>query len=194
MNFQFALEMDLPREKIFPFFSDLERWFRLNPQWNVLSFEADRHPARGSRFVLKVEYDRSEVQVEYQGSVEEFRPDGLLTIRLEAEYSREITLSVVDGGPGSFLKYRETRSPEQGAFSDHERRELELWVGSVANYIRTSNNSNPFSRLWKWFVDRYWLKMSPSGRRTVFFVVWAEGLSLVFFLLILLWLLVFKRI
>jgi hypothetical protein len=36
--------------------------------------------------------------------------------------------------------------------------------------------------------------MSPSGRRTVFFVVVAEGLSLVFFLLILLWLLVFKRL
>jgi hypothetical protein len=68
------------------------------------------------------------------------------------------------------------------------------WLKSAANYLLISRRTSLFSRTWKWFLDRYWLKMSPSGRRTVFFVVVAEGLSLLFFLLILVWLLIFKRI
>ena len=71
--------------------------------------------------------------------------------------------------------------------------ELNLWLKSVANSILISNRTSLFSRAWEWFLDRYWLKMSPSGRRTVFFVVAAKGLSLVFFLLILVWILLFKR-
>jgi hypothetical protein len=189
--YQIAEEIALPKKQIFSFFSDLEKWFRLNPQWDVLSFEMQPPLAQGRSFTLKVEYDRAEREVQYHGVVEELAPPDTLTIRLEGDFPREMTIEVRDARYVSLLKYRETR---ESPFSDHEKSELNLWLKSVVNYILLSPKTGFYSRGWKWFLDRYWLKMSPSGRRTVFFVVFAEGLSLVFFLLILLWILIFKKL
>lgn len=191
MTYQHALEVDLPPQDIWAFFSDLEKWFRLNPQWHVLAYTGEQPLAAESGFTLKVEYDRTEQTVEYRGRVTEFQPPRELTVLLEGNGRRELTIEVRDARITSILKYREIS--EQPS-SPREQMELNLWLKSVANYIQVSHRKSPVSRIWKWFLDRYWLKMSPSGRRTVFFVVAAEALSLVFFLLILLWLLLFKRV
>lgn len=191
VEYRHALELPLPPDRIHPFFEDLERWFRLNPQWMVQSFRCDTPVEAGARFDLNVEYDRSEVKVSYVGTVEEWRPGRSLTITLKGVDTRTITIEVAPAGDLSFLKYREVRDSEPTV---HEKRELSLWLSAVANYVSVSNRRSLRTRLWKWFVDRVWLKLSPSGRRTVFFVIAAEGLSLVFFLLILLWILFFKRL
>jgi hypothetical protein len=189
--YQNAEEIPLTKAQVFSFFSDLEKWFRLNPQWNVLSYEAEPPLAQGKSFTLKVEYDRSEMKVEYRGIIEELEAPDLLKVRLEGDPPREMTIEVRDARFVSLLKYRE---PKEYQITAHEQRELNLWLKSVSNYIQISHRTSLFSRVWKWFLDRYWLRMSPSGRRTVFFVICAEGLSLVFFLLILGWLLIFKKL
>ena len=140
---------------------------------------------------MEVEYDRSEVRVSYEGVVEEFEPPDTLKVKLEGAAPREMIIEVRDARMVTLLKYRE---PKEGPLSEHEQRELKLWLKSVSNYIQISHKRSLTSRLWKWFLDRYWLRMSPSGKRTVFFVVCAEGLSLLFFLLILGWILVFKKL
>ncbi len=191
VTFQDALELNLTPSQIFPFFRDLEKWFRLNPQWQVISFASPSPLQEGSGFDLEVEYDRQERKVAYRGLVTVWEPDRRLTLRLEGDEIREMTVEVLDARVVSLLKYREHSQPP---VSEADKIELNLWLKSVANYILISHRSTPWSRVWKWFLDRYWLKMTPSGRRTVFFVVAAEGLSLVFFLLILLWIILFKKL
>ncbi len=191
MRFQLAIEIDLPAHQIFAFFSDLEKWFRLNPQWQVISFQGELFTREDGAFALEVEYDRSEQKVAYHGFITAVEPVRSLSVRLEGDDVREMNIEVLPTLTGPVLKYWEvTESP----LSEKEQLELTLWLKSVANYILISQRTSLFSRAWKWFYDRYWLKMSPSGRRTVFFVVVGEGLSLVFFLLILAWILIFKRI
>lgn len=191
MTYQDSLELDLTTSQIFSFFQDLEKWFRLNPQWQVISFIPDGAPREGGGFVLEVEYDRQERRVTYQGLITAWQPDRGFTVTLSGDEVREIAIEVLDARFIALLKYRET-SPKP--LVDADKIELKLWLKSVANYILISHRTSPWSRIWKWFLDRYWLKMTPSGRRTVFFVVAAEGLSLVFFLLILLWILIFKKL
>lgn len=191
MHYQQTLELDLDPDLIFSFFLNLETWFRLNPQWQVLSYQGEQPPREGGSFVLQVEYDRTEQVVDYRGLIVEFQPNRRLTVRLEGNGLREIQIEVNDARFISLLKYRELL---EQPLSAPEHMELDLWLKSVVNYIQISHRRSSFSRVWKWFLDRYWLKMSPSGRRTVFFVVAAEGLSLLFFLLILLWFLLFKRL
>lgn len=191
MNYQQALELEIDPDLIFAFFLNLETWFRLNPQWQVLSYQGEQPLREGSSFALQVEYDRTEQVVDYRGLIVEFQPNRRLTVRLEGNGLREIQIEVTDARFISILKYRELL---EQPLSAPEQLELNLWLKSVANYIQVSHHRQIYSRVWKWFLDRYWLKMSPSGRRTVFFVVAAEGLSLLFFLLILLWLLIFKQL
>jgi hypothetical protein len=191
VSYRDVVELPLPPEKIFPFFHDLEKWFRLNPQWTVISFENGGAVLEGDQFQLQVEYDRLEKQVSYSGLIDSLQEDESLTVLLEGDPPRHITIEVRSAGEGSFLKYREE---SETAPSIQEQRELNLWLKSVGNYVLIQHRRTVVSRVWKWFLDRYWLKMSPSGRRTVFFVVAAEGLSLIFFILILIWILIFKKL
>ncbi len=191
VRFQHAIELDLPPEQIFPFFADLETWLRLNPQWQVLSIHGEPGLREGSAFGLEVEYDRTEQKVFYQALITAVEPGRSFSLRLEGEALRKMTIEVLPARNFSLLKYREE---SDRPLSAKEQMELNLWLKSAGNYILISHRTSLVSIAWKWFLDRYWLKMSPSGRRTVFFVVVAEGLSLLFFLLILVWILIFRRI
>ena len=191
MTYSYKLMMPLAKETVFSFFYELEKWFRLNPQWEVLSLENGKRAKENEQFTLRVKYDRTEKEVLYKGTVEEFR-DNQITVRLDAEVPRLITVKLNDAENGmSILSYEEVSDVELPV---EEKRNLNLWIKSVANYILLSRKKTLPSRIWKWIVDKIWLKMSPSGRRIAFFIVVAEAATLVFFILLLAWLLIFKKI
>jgi hypothetical protein len=182
MNLSASIRIPLPQEKIFPFFYGLEKWFRLNPQWKVLSIEGACHIKKGDRFGLEVRYDRTENLVNYDGVVEELIDGSVLSIRLDAEKTRRITLHFGDKGDTSILRQEEVMENEGPPM---EYRELTPWLKSVAWYLILQNKNTPWSKFWKFFMDRLWLKMSPSGRRIVLLVVIAEAVGFMFFLLFL---------
>lgn len=182
MNLSASIKIPLPQEKIFPFFYGLERWFRLNPQWEVLSIEGACHIKKGDRFGLEVRYDRTDNQVTYDGVVEELIDGSVLSVRLDAEKSRRITIHFADKGGTSILRQEEVMENEGQPMEDIE---LTPWLKSVAWYLTLQNKNTPWSKFWKFFMDRLWLKMSPSGRRIVLLVLIAEALSFMFFLLFL---------
>jgi hypothetical protein len=180
----------LTKESIFSFFYDLERWFRLNPQWEVLSLENGKWAKENEQFNLKVKFDRTEKEVLYKGTIEELS-DSSLTVRLDSETPRLITLRLDDSEKGTILSYEEFSDVE---LPIEEKRNLNLWIKSIANYILISKKNTLRSRIWKWIIDRVWLKMSPSGRRIAFLVVVAEAAAFAFFILLLIYLLIFKKI
>jgi len=188
MGYSCHLYLPLPRDQVFAFFHDLDTWFRLNPQWAVLEFA---RTAETGAFALKVKYDRSEEEVTYKGTVGHREQDGVVTVRLEAETTRIITMEILSSAEGSVLNYTEDENRE---LTPEDKREINLWLKSAGDYIVTSKKNSLRSRLWKWFLDRMWLKMSPSGRRIVFFIVVGEAISFVFLILLLVWLIFFKKI
>lgn len=189
MNYCYEIKVSVPREKIFPFFRDLEKCFRLNPQWAVLETEGCKC-AKGSQSSLKVRYDRSEKEISHTVTVEEYIEDTMVTLRLDSEIPRLITIRLADSGVNTTtVSYIEAIEKE---LSSEERVELNFWLKSIINYIMISEKKTLRSRLWKWFIDRFWLKMSPSGRRIALMTVAAEALALVFFILLIVGLLIFK--
>lgn len=132
--------------------------------------------------MLKVRYDRTENAVSYDGTVEELVDGDLLSIRLDAETPRCITVHMKDNRDTSLLWQEEVLDSEP---SKTQREELNRWLRSVASYLALQDKNTPWSKLWKLFMDKLWLKMSPSGRRIVLLVVIAEASSLIFFILFL---------
>lgn len=176
---------------MFLFFNNIERLLRLNPQWGVLSIQGDLTAAKGSQFVINVLYDRSEKEIKYDAKIEEYIEGELITIRLDADFmSRFFSFTVIDDGDASVIKYNETGSGEPQV---EKKREIFLWLRSIANYITIQEKKTLFSRVWKWFLDKVWLKMSPSGKRIALIVVISELLALLFFILLLIYLLIFKK-
>ena len=180
MNVSASIEIPLPQAKVFRFFYGLETWFRLNPQWHVLSVEESRPVKKGHRFLLKVKYDRDNEAIDYDGVVEEFVDGDFLSVRLNAQKPKYVTVSCADKGGGSLLQQQEVVENEP---SETDRQELASWLKSVAWYLMLQNKNTSASKVWKFFMDKVWLKMSPTGRRVVLLVIIAEGAGLIFFLL-----------
>ncbi len=192
LDYSFSLKILCPKEKVFSFFYDIEKFFRLNPQWEVLAIEGEVFLKQGSNFILNTRHDRSEKEIKYNATVSELLEGELFKMSLDSDSeSMFFTISVKDGGDSSsIIEYKETMNEEVSAA---RKREINLWIKSIANYILIQEKRTPFNRAWKWFLDKIWLKMGPSGKRIALIIVLSELLALLFFLLLLIYLFIFKK-
>jgi len=191
VSYSYRQLISAPRGAVFSLCCDLKKLFRLNPQWEVLSLEQATVAAERARFDLTVEYDRAETKASFQGTVEAFVPNSEIAIKLNTAQPRRIILRFDDAGDkAALVTYEEEGEAET---PPEEKRELMLWVQSIANYAQLSQKKTVTDRVCLWVVDRVWLKMSPAGKRIVLLILVSEAAGFVFFILLLLWLLIFKK-
>lgn len=165
--------------------ADLETVLRLGPQWDVKSLKMGGPVAQNRDFVLGVEYDRTEAPVTFSGKVVEFTSGKALRLVMQAqEHSVDFSVDLSESPAGTLIAFRITAVPPPGV---EDLREYDMWARSFVNYVKICASRKPLTRIWKWFLDRWWLKMTQSGKRLVFFVVVADGFSVVFLAAILLW-------
>ncbi|MCX8027857.1 MAG: hypothetical protein N3A62_08415 [Thermodesulfovibrionales bacterium] len=142
--------------------------FALNPQWEVRSLEKIDNIRCGINFSLKIRYDRTNEDNEFKVSIEDFNEPNHISINLASDKPRRITFNLSQEGDRTTIQFIESR---QYDFSNEEKRELIYWLKSIGNYHLICKSKTPWGRVWRWFIDRFWLKMSPAGRRFVFLVV-----------------------
>jgi hypothetical protein len=172
-------------EAIAALFHDLETIFRLAPQWNVKALQMNGRPEAESTFELDVELDRSEQPVSFIGIVKSFVPPRTLHIVLESSQRMvDFSMRVSENGRGGLISFQVSSIPPPAV---EDLREYDLWARSVLNYLKISESRSPFTRIWKRFLDRWWLRMTQSGKRLVFFIVVADGFSVIFLIAVLLW-------
>lgn len=165
-------------------FSDLETILRLGPQWDVKAMSLDGQ--RGSdTFHFDVEHDRTETQASFSGRIVALEPGRTLRLVMTAPgLVVDFAMDIQEHDQGSLISFQISSQPGP---EYPDIREYDLWARSIVNYLKISESGSPWSKVWKWFLDRHWLKMTQSGKRIVFFVVVSEGFSLVFLIAILLW-------
>ncbi len=165
--------------------NDLEKILRLAPQWNVKSLRIEGSLGADRDFELDVEYDRSGTEISFSGKVEQFIPRNALGIVLTSPAQKvDFVMELTDRPHGRLVSFH-IRSLPPPAVSD--LREYDLWARSILNYLKISESRFLPVRMWKWFLDRWWLNMTQSGKRITFFIVVSEGFSLVFLVALLLW-------
>jgi hypothetical protein len=181
------------REWLLPFrdgqkielFSDLETVLRVGPQWDVKSLKIEGPVARDSNFSLDIEYDRTEAPVSFAGKVKEFTAGKALRILMQAqEHTVDFSVNLSDHPGGTLIAFHISAVPPPVI---EDLREYDMWARSFVNYVKISASRKPLTRIWKWFLDRWWLRMTQSGKRMVFFIVVADGFSVVFLAAVLLW-------
>jgi hypothetical protein len=163
-----------PPEVAARFFTDCNAWFRLNPEWEVLSFGDGR---------LKVRYERSEAEAEWRVATADFGATGG-TVLLEGEQPRRMQLTWSPAQDGRMqLGYREEFAApvETGRIA-----ELSVWLDAAAGYLALAARGDRRARVGKWLLDRIWLKMSPTARRVGLIVIAMEALALLLFVAIVL--------
>jgi hypothetical protein len=168
-TYECARRAAAPPDLAAQFFLDGNAWFRLNPEWEVLSFKDG---------VLRVRYERSEIEVESRAATADFGATGG-TVILDGELPRRIALTWEPAGDGTLLTYREV-FPE--AIETARLAELNLWLDAAAGYLAIAARRDRRGRMGKWLLDRFWLKMSPTSRRVGLIVIAMEALALLLFI------------
>lgn len=175
--FERSILIAAPPDLVARFFSNGEAWYRLNPEWEVLSLDKTGDP-----HILKVRYERSEQEAEYcRPASADFSQDGG-TITLTGEPTRTITLAWTPmDATRTRLDWRESfATPIETALLA----ELNLWVDAVAGYLAFAARRDWRARLASWLLDRFWLRMSPMSRRISLMIVGMEFLALLLFIAI----------
>jgi hypothetical protein len=165
-----------PVNLVAQFFIDGEAWYRLNPEWEVLSMER-----RGADQILKVRYERSEQEAEYRRHAEaDFHAAGG-RIAFAGEPARTIELTLTSAGTHTRVDYREEFAT---ALETARLAELNLWLDAAAGYLAYAARTDRKARLAHWLLDRFWLRMSPMSRRISLMIVGMEFLALLLFIAI----------
>ena len=175
-RYEHSILIAAPAERVVRFFMDGEAWYRLNPEWEVLSLER-----LGDEQRLKVRYERSEQEVEYcRHANADFQATGG-RVTFAGNPARVIGLTCTPMGNHTRVDYRED-FPE--AIETARLAELNLWLDAAAGYLAYAARTDRRARLAHWLLDRFWLRMSPMSRRISLMIVGMEFLALLLFIAI----------
>ena len=167
-----AVNTPLPVEELVAFCQqDVERLFRINPylefsEWRATGNDryafagvnASRAPPFSFELSLAVERLPNGLRVDYR--------DGLKLFTL---------FRVEDSPQGSKLTiaeaYREVAPGELDERLAEVDRSLVTWAGDIQKYLVTWNQWHWLGP-WRWYMNRVWKRMKPSGRRIAYMFWW----------------------
>ncbi|MCX7896946.1 MAG: hypothetical protein N2441_03645 [Rhodocyclaceae bacterium] len=160
--------------RVAAFFRTPLTWFRLNPEWEVLSFTHEEQ--------LCVRYERSEAEVVWRVIVE--LDDDRACVAFHGNENRRIELSWHANGEGE-LSF-EQREVFAEPLPPQRLAELSLWFEATVGYLALAMRDDWRARASKWLLDRLWLKLSPTARRVSLLVLAMEFLAFILFVGVLL--------
>jgi hypothetical protein len=153
-----TIDIKVPLNIVRKFFLDPDTVLRLNPSWYVQKIKAND-------------------QNLYAVTLYDDRADDVRQIILNVKVSEEAISYIMNSHMIVFLIYEVTPAIVRLSISGDFFREEDLpyWLKGLKNYIQLEAKQ---SRIIKWLLDRFWLRMTPSQRRIAIIIILAEGIGL----------------
>ncbi|MEN2994377.1 MAG: hypothetical protein ABDH19_03385 [Thermodesulfovibrio sp.] len=189
MSNRLSFTVPVSAQSLYEVISDLDLLFRLNIQWHLKNHNFSKPINKESSYFAQVHYDREDKEVQYTVKVLELIQDSLMIIDLEGQKQRRIVFRIQRVSDKHSIFTLEEEAQE--ALNKAEIMELNLWAKSIINYAMISESKRITSRIWKFILDKIWLKLSPTGRRVVFFIIISEIFGLLFFIILVIYFLFF---
>lgn len=162
-----APDVPLTPEAVFDQLCSIEKVFRLNPHWIIRRFEV----SSGGELRLDSTID---AEFEDYSTGDVYRLEGRCTLFEQArmfvlEYAGSPKIRtkvfVAEADAGSRITIEETYGDEEDDDRlQWHRRQLEFWVRSVIAYLRLLATPGLRAGVTRWFMNRFWIPATPSGR------------------------------
>lgn len=164
--------------------TNLDLLFRLNIEWHLKKNNFKNLSEGREKFYCELVSERDDKHMTCEVVTSANFKDKTLEIEIKNGGKRKFyfKISEIDRNK-SRIEFEEERGTE---IDERDKIRLNLWVKSIINYASLSESRSIFSRVWKGFLDKVYLKLSPTGRRIVFLVVISEIFALLFFIILLL--------
>lgn len=177
-----SINTPLTPEALRSFCLDVERLFRINPmltfnEWSEL--EAGHFRCKGQNWSQERPFD-----FELEFKVESL-PEGI-RINYLGESLKSSTLfrveKVPEGGPGlsrlTIVDEYNEALPEEVRQAQLHRvdRSIRVWAEYLLRYLIIWDRWS-WCPPWRWYMQRIWLPMKPSGRRITYMLLWISALE-----------------
>ncbi|MCX7988532.1 MAG: hypothetical protein N2647_03715 [Thermodesulfovibrio sp.] len=182
MNNKVSFTVPVSAKAIYEVITDLNLLFRLNIQWHIKNHNFTKPITKGSNYSIRLHYDREDTEIEHKVEVLDLIQNSLMITDLKGAKGRKIIFKLegISDRHSTFTLEEE----RDDSLTKEELMELNLWAKSIINYAMISQSKKITSRIWKFILDKIWLKLSPTGRRVVFFIVISEIFALLFFIML----------
>ena len=153
-----TIGINAPADFVLTFLLDPYRVLRLNPSWHVREIKAVDTGA----YVMTLYDDRSDeasqitLKIELHEQSIHYRMNSDAIEFIADEASPLLTVLSIKG-------------------NSFRSEDLPYWLRGLKNYIQLEAKQGGIA---KWFLDRFWLKMTPSQRRITIIIILAEGIGL----------------
>jgi len=155
----------------------------------------DAHITAGSVTSIEFEdYATSEIW-SLRGTCHVCEPPRQLELVFEGSHKLSTAFLVSESQAGSRFTVEETYSDDEDPDKfGWYKEQLDFWVRSLAAYLKLRGAKGWRARLNLWFMDRFWISASPSGRRIsiVLFKITIVEVVLILAILVM-WALFFQR-
>jgi uncharacterized protein YndB with AHSA1/START domain len=168
-----------PREKVYSLLVDMEKRFRLHPEWEVLRFEE----LAPRRYRVRLRKESGE-EKEYTFVVTELSPRRIAYSSEGGDLEVELVLE--EKARGVRLTHTERfslpwKASEKTLKAMEE--ELRIWLQGIKHYCEMQDNI--IARTSKFIIDRFLLRLSPAKRRVAMLIILINGGILLMFTLML---------
>ncbi|HSO27016.1 MAG TPA: SRPBCC family protein, partial [Anaerolineales bacterium] len=178
------IDIEAPRDEVFPLLLDLERRTQLSPLWGVITIEPHDplFPEPGSRY--RVQLLRGEKKT-YETVITAFEPGRKLAYRSEVENGTQVTWHVQDSGLGTRITYEEhfeVADSEHGQEIAAGGVELvQKWLRNIKNYAELRGSR--LKRFIRWFLDNHFLKLNRAQRQTMLTLLFMQFVGMISFVM-----------
>ncbi len=186
-----SINLPVSEATAFKVLSDLNVTLRLSPYWSLKELKSisDIPIKEGSRYEATIEYYGKEITETHGLEVVEFLQDKKISFKVENGVLKEINFIIEKNNHGIRLTHQFLIDLiEDEVVLKGTKNELFYWLRSIGEYLKLAEGKTLRQRLFKWFMDRAWLRLTLSERKIAIIITKISILELVLLLvLIIIW-------
>ena len=186
-----SINLPVSESTAFKVLSDLNATLRLSPYWSLKELKSiSGIPIKeGSRYEATIEYYAKEITETHGLEVVEYLQDKKIFFKVENGALKEINFIIEKNNTGIRLTHQFLiDSIEDETVLKGTKNELFYWLRSIGEYLKLAEGKTLRQKLFKWLMDRAWLRLTLSERKIAIIVTKISILELVLLLvLIIIW-------
>ncbi|VAW90577.1 hypothetical protein MNBD_GAMMA21-18 [hydrothermal vent metagenome] len=181
-----SIETPLDVDELKLFCQDIERLFRINPMLIFKDWQSNEE--NGYQFSGQNISQEEPFDFDLTLSINAVT-DGV-QINYQQGIKSSTTFTIEPADAGSQSKSKLTITEDYNGMSEQERKEhlhtvdrsLTVWAKYLQQYFLSWQRWSRF-RLWRWYMNRVWQPMKPSGRRITYMLLWITAFEIALIIL-----------
>jgi hypothetical protein len=185
-----SISLPVSDKLAFQVLSDVNLILRLSPYWSLKKFKPffEGIVRTGSRFEATIEHYGKELTETLTLEVIEFYNNEKISLKVEEGILKQIIFSIDNYSEGIKLTHQFFLESEDDLVIKGFEAELHYWLRSIGEYLKLAGGRNLHKKLFKWFMDKVWLRMTLSERKIALIMITISVIEIIIlFVLVLAW-------